>query len=153
MFPDQALPTLRQLGWTISLHMEHSISMKLNLSSSSSSVSSFPASLHTTHTAVCGRTGCMDKQTECLSYLCFPIYDNYVVYYTAISSVYLFVQNAYQIIVKVTYGDALSHNTRLLHASRPSKLFHVFAEMTLSTLGPEASLTLPAACPPASCSR
>lgn len=58
--PMLALCTLRHLGWTISLQIEHSISMKLNLSSSSSSVSSFPASLHTTHTAVWGRTGCMD---------------------------------------------------------------------------------------------
>lgn len=49
--------TFRQFGWTISLQMEHSISMKLNLSSSSPRVSSFPASLHTKHTAVWGRTG------------------------------------------------------------------------------------------------
>jgi len=54
--------TLRQFGWTISLQIEHSISMKLNLSSSSSSVSSLPASLHTTHTAVWGKTGCMDEE-------------------------------------------------------------------------------------------
>lgn len=49
--------TFRQFGWTISLQMEHSISMRLNLSSSSPRVSSFPASLHTKHTAVWGRTG------------------------------------------------------------------------------------------------
>lgn len=34
------------------------MSMALNFSSSSSSVSSLPASPHTTHTAVCGNTGC-----------------------------------------------------------------------------------------------
>ena len=73
--PSPALCTLRQLGWTISLQMEHSMSMKLNLSSSSSSVSSFPASLHTTHTAVWGRTGCNNKDsvsyyTPCVSIVC-----------------------------------------------------------------------------------
>lgn len=49
--------TLRQFGWTISLQMEHSISMRLNFSSSSSTVSSFPASPQMRHTAVWGRTG------------------------------------------------------------------------------------------------
>lgn len=43
--------------------MEHSISMKLNLSSSSPRVSSFPASLHTRHTAVWGRTGYNRRKT------------------------------------------------------------------------------------------
>lgn len=43
--------------------MEHSISMKLNLSSSSPRVSSFPASLHTRHTAVWGRTGYNGQKT------------------------------------------------------------------------------------------
>lgn len=39
------------------MQMEHSISMRLNLPSSSSTVSSFPASPHTRHTAVWGSTG------------------------------------------------------------------------------------------------
>lgn len=112
------------------------------------------SSLFTHHTHSCVGQNRLHGQINRVFILpLFPIYDNYVVYYTAISAVSLFVQNAYQIIVKVTYSDALSHNTRLLHASWSSKLLHVFAEMTLSTLGPEASLTLPAACPPASRSR
>lgn len=49
--------TLRHPGWMISLQMEHSMSMRLNLPSSSSTVSSFPASPHTRHTAVWGSTG------------------------------------------------------------------------------------------------
>lgn len=51
--------TLRHPGCMISLQMEHSISMRLNLLSSSSTVSSFPASPHTRHTAVWGSTGCL----------------------------------------------------------------------------------------------
>lgn len=51
--------TLRHPGCMISLQMEHSISMRLNLLSSSSTVSSFPASPHTRHTAVWGNTGCV----------------------------------------------------------------------------------------------
>lgn len=53
----------------------------------------------------------------------------------------------------LTHRDALSHNAGLLHATRPSELLHVLAEVTLSTLGPEARLALSAACPPASGSR
>lgn len=63
--------TLRHPGCIISLQMEHSISMRLNLLSSSSTVSSFPASPHTRHTAVWGNTGCLhvsenslDQDTE-----------------------------------------------------------------------------------------
>lgn len=63
--------TLRHPGCMISLQMEHSISMRLNLLSSSSTVSSFPASPHTKHTAVWGNTGCLhtwesslDQDTE-----------------------------------------------------------------------------------------
>lgn len=48
-----------------------------------------------------------------------------------------------------TYGDALSHDARLLHAPRPSELLHVLAEVALSALGPQACLALPAAGPPA----
>ncbi len=55
--------TFRQLGWTISLQMEHSMSIRLNFSSSSSTVSSFPASPQMRHTAVCGRTGCRKTHT------------------------------------------------------------------------------------------
>lgn len=54
---DTQVFTLRQLGWTISLQMEHSMSIRLNFSSSSSTVSSLPASPQTRHTAVWGRTG------------------------------------------------------------------------------------------------
>lgn len=54
---------------------------------------------------------------------------------------------------QLIYRNALSHNAGLLHASRPSKLLHVLAEVTLSTLSPEARLTLSAACPPAPGSR
>ena len=50
----------------------------------------------------------------------------------------------------VIYRNALSHNARLLHAPRSSKLLHVLAKVALSTLDPKAGLTLSAACPPAS---
>lgn len=49
--------------------------------------------------------------------------------------------------MQVTHGYTLSHYAWLLHATRPSKLLHVLAEVTLSTLGPEARLALSAACP------
>lgn len=54
-------PTLRQRGCMISLQIVHSIRLRLNLSSSPSTVSSFPASPHARHTAVCGSTGCMQS--------------------------------------------------------------------------------------------
>lgn len=47
------------------------------------------------------------------------------------------------------YRNALSHNAGLLHSPRPSKLLHVSAEVTFSTLIPEARFTLAAAGPPA----
>lgn len=50
--------TFRQPGWTISLQIVHSMRLKANFSSSPSTVSSFPASPHKRHTAVCGSTGC-----------------------------------------------------------------------------------------------
>lgn len=53
----------------------------------------------------------------------------------------------------VIYRNALSHNARLLHTPWSSKLLHVFAEVTLSTLDPKAGLALSAACPSASGSR
>lgn len=59
-----SLLTLRHPGWMISLQMEHSMSMRLNLPSSSSTVSSFPASPHTRHTAVWGSTGCRVGRTQ-----------------------------------------------------------------------------------------
>lgn len=59
-----SLFTLRHPGWMISLQMEHSMSMRLNLPSSSSTVSSFPASPHTRHTAVWGSTGCRVGRTQ-----------------------------------------------------------------------------------------
>lgn len=58
--------TLRHPGCMISLQMEHSISMRLNLLSSSSTVSSFPASPHTRHTAVWGNTGCLHTSERSL---------------------------------------------------------------------------------------
>lgn len=58
--------TLRHPGCMISLQMEHSISMRLNLLSSSSTVSSFPASPHTRHTAVWGNTGCLHRSERSL---------------------------------------------------------------------------------------
>lgn len=52
-----AFPIFRQPGWTISLQIVHSMRLKPNFSSSPSTVSSFPASPHKRHTAVCGSTG------------------------------------------------------------------------------------------------
>lgn len=144
VFPAPALCTFRQLGWTISLQMEHSISMKLNLSSSSSSVSSFPASLHTTHTAVWGRTGCMEQGQR-----------NNKIHFISISHVIITLSklDISTILLSPTHRDALPHYAGLLHAARPSELLHVLAEVTLSTLGPEARFTLSAARPPASGTR
>lgn len=47
-----------------------------------------------------------------------------------------------------THCNALPHDAGLLHAARPTKLLHVFTEVALSTLRPEARLTLPTASPP-----
>ncbi len=58
--------TFKHPGWIISLQIEHSISIMLNLSSSFSTVSSFPASPHTRHTAVWGRTGCKTQKERLL---------------------------------------------------------------------------------------
>lgn len=52
-----------------------------------------------------------------------------------------------------THCNALPHDTGLLHAPGSSKLLHVFTEVTVSTLGSEARLTLSAACSPASGAR
>lgn len=49
----------------------------------------------------------------------------------------------------MTYRNALSHDTGLLHSSRPSELLHVPAEVAFPTLIPEACFTLAAAGPPA----
>lgn len=132
------LCTLRQLGWTISLQMEHSMSMKLNLSSSSSSVSSFPASLQTTHTAVWGRTGCMDRNRHS----CIPC---------AFIVCKLYRRHSKSVLL--THRNALPHNAGLLHAPWPTELLHILTEVTFSTLGSQARFALPAACPPASGSR
>lgn len=67
VYPNQAVGvvprviTFRQPGWTISLQIVHSMRLKLNFSSSPSTVSSFPASPHKRHTAVCGSTGCWER--------------------------------------------------------------------------------------------
>lgn len=51
-------------------------------------------------------------------------------------------------IAQQTHSNALPHDARLLHPARPTKLLHVFAEVALSALGPQARLALPAARPP-----
>lgn len=46
-----------------------------------------------------------------------------------------------------TYCYALSHYTGLFHSARPPELLHVFAEVALPALGPQAGLALPTAGP------
>lgn len=46
-----------------------------------------------------------------------------------------------------THSDALPHDAGLLHTARPAKLLHVFTEMALSALRPQARLALPTASP------
>lgn len=53
----------------------------------------------------------------------------------------------------VSYRYTLSHNARLLHSTRSSKLLHVLTEVTLSTFRPHTCLALPASCAPAASSR
>lgn len=47
--------------------------------------------------------------------------------------------------MEATYRDALPHDARLLHASRPAELLHVLAEVALAALGAQAGLALAAA--------
>lgn len=143
--------------------------MKLNLSSSSSSVSSFPASLHTTHTAVWGRTGWIKtKQVgitfkqihtclisyvsifrrETVAYLLF-------IYLLTVNTSLQFIKTNHTVLYTPvnTHSNTLPHDAGLLHTSRPSELLHVLAKVTLSTLSTEARLALSASRPPAPRSR
>lgn len=119
-------PTFRHAGWMISLQMEHSMSIMLNFSSSFSIVSSFPASPHTEHTAVCGRMG---YRTHTKHRWAFT--DNLIWGWTQ------------------TYRYALSHDAGLLHTTWSSKLLHILAEVALPTLFARTGLALPAARPSA----
>lgn len=140
--------------------MEHSMSMKLNLSSSSPRVSSFPASLHTKHTAVCGRTGYNGLKTLRLksnSILPVAVLKRAVLLHMFWMSLGpLIIQNVslnkmYKL--EMIYRNALPHNAGLLHSPRPSELLHVPAEVTFAALVPEARFTLATAGPPAPGSR